>query len=127
MRKNSSLHFTSLRAAHGHVILGDGTTTLDIHGIGTVTCTVGNHRLTIENVRYVPGLGESIYSLFQYFQTPDHSLHSSFEDGLELIFLTSKPKQLFGIMTSTWMPYHFLEQRIKMNPLWNSQMYFAEI
>jgi len=88
--------FTSLRPAHGQVILGDGSTTLDIHGIGTVTCTVGEHKLVIENVRYVPGLGESIYSLFLHIQTPGHSLHSSCEDGLSIIFPNFTTKAILG-------------------------------
>jgi len=88
--------FTSLRPAQGQVILGDGSTTLDIHGIGTVTCKVGDHRLVIEDVRYVPGLGESIYSLFLHIQTPGHRLHSSFEDGLEIIFPNFTTKAILG-------------------------------
>jgi hypothetical protein len=66
------------------------------HMLGTVTCRVGNQRLTIENVRYVPGLRESIYSLFWHIQTPDHSLHSSFEDGPEIIFPHFKTKAILG-------------------------------
>ncbi len=56
--------FTSLTPAQGHVILGDGITRLPIHGIGTVTCHIGGDKVCIENVRYVPDLLESIYSLF---------------------------------------------------------------
>jgi hypothetical protein len=88
--------FTSLRPAQGQVILGDGSTILDIHGIGTVTCKVGDHRLVIEDVRYVPGLGEFIYSLLLHIQTPGHSLHSSFEDGLEIIFPNFTTKGILG-------------------------------
>jgi len=51
--------FTSLRPAHGQVILGDGSTTLDIHGIG-------------------------------------HSLHSSCEDGLSIIFPNFTTKAILG-------------------------------
>jgi hypothetical protein len=35
--------FTSITPTTGRVILGDGTTTLDILGIGTVKCTIGPH------------------------------------------------------------------------------------
>jgi hypothetical protein len=49
-----------LTPASGRVILGDGTTTLDIKGVGTVRCMIGPNMLRIPNVRYVPGLAESI-------------------------------------------------------------------
>jgi len=61
------------------VILGYGTTTLGIRGIGKVKCTIGPHTLNIPNVRYVPGLAESIYSLFLHIKQPDHGLQSSFD------------------------------------------------
>ncbi len=88
--------FTSLTPAKGQVILGDGTTCLPIHGIGTVTCLIGNHTLQINNVRYVPGLSESIYSLFSHIQSPGHSVHSSFEDGLYIIFPDFKVQAVLG-------------------------------
>jgi len=88
--------FTSLNPSQGHVVLGDGKTSLSIHGIGTVTCRIGQHILTIEDVRYVPGLSESIYSLFRHIQEPQHSLQSSFEDGLSLIFPEFTTKAVLG-------------------------------
>jgi len=89
--------FTSLTPAQGCVILGDGKTKLDIHGIGTVTCLIDGHRLVIENVRYVPDLGESIYSLFIHIQTPNHGLQSSFEDGLQLVFPDFHTNAVLGL------------------------------
>ncbi len=73
--------FTSLSSATGHVILGDGKTKLQIKGIGTVSCTIGDQLLTINNVRYVPDLAESMYSLFLQIQFPSHSLYSSHDEG----------------------------------------------
>lgn len=88
--------FTSLAPAKGQVILGDGQTCLPIHGIGTVTCTFGNYTLCMDNVWYVPGLSESIYSLFSHFQSPSHSVHSSFDDGHYVIFPTFTVKAVLG-------------------------------
>jgi hypothetical protein len=88
--------FTSLNPSQGHVVLGDGKMSLSIHGIGTVTCKIGQHILTIEDVRYVPGLSESIFSLFRHIQEPQHSLQSSFEDGLSLIFPEFTSKAVLG-------------------------------
>ena len=48
--------FTSLTPAQGQVVLGDGKTCLSFHGIGTVTCRVGDNILTIVDVCYVPDL-----------------------------------------------------------------------
>jgi hypothetical protein len=89
--------FTSLAPAQGCVILGDGKTKLSIHGIGTVTCLIDGHCLEIDHVRYVPDLGESIYSLFIHIQTPGHSLQSSFEDGLQIVFPDFHTKAVLGI------------------------------
>jgi hypothetical protein len=50
--------------AAGHVLLGDGKTSLSIKGVGTVKYKIGSNILRIENVRYIPDLAESIYSLF---------------------------------------------------------------
>jgi hypothetical protein len=41
--------FTQLTPTQGQVILGDGKTTLLIHGIGTVTCQIGDRILHIED------------------------------------------------------------------------------
>jgi hypothetical protein len=78
--------FTSITPTTGRVILGDGTTTLDILGVGTVKCTIGSNTLIIPNVRYVRSLAESIYSLFLHIKQPNHGLESSFESGLKIIF-----------------------------------------
>jgi hypothetical protein len=56
--------FESLYPATGRVILGDGKTVLDMKGVGTVKCQIGNHMLKIDNVCYIPDLAESIYNLF---------------------------------------------------------------
>jgi len=73
---------TKIIPANGSVLLGDGQTALPILGIGTVRCKIENHILEIENVRYVPSLAESIYSLFVHIQHSGHGLHSSCDTGL---------------------------------------------
>jgi len=88
--------FETLRPATGSVILGDGTTTVSIKGIGTVKCTVDSHLLTIPNVRYIPGLSESVYSLFQHIKTPNHGLKSTFDDRLYLNFPDFQTKTIIG-------------------------------
>jgi hypothetical protein len=40
--------FETLTPAKGKVILGDGTTTLDILGIGTVRCIIENKDFTLK-------------------------------------------------------------------------------
>jgi hypothetical protein len=64
--------FETLHPASGNVFLGDGKTVLAIKGIGTVKCRIGDHILQIEDVRYIPDLAESIYSLFLHIQCPGH-------------------------------------------------------
>jgi hypothetical protein len=76
--------FETLTPAKGKVILGDGTTILDILGIGIVQCIIDNKTLQIDNVRYVPALAESIYSLFLHIKQPYHGLQSSPETGLKI-------------------------------------------
>jgi hypothetical protein len=88
--------FTSLAPAQGHVIFSDGITRLPIHGIGTVTCSIGSDKLCIENVRYVPDLSESIYSLFCHIQSPGHSVYSSFEEGIYIVFPQFKVQAILG-------------------------------
>ena len=88
--------FTSLTPAQGQVILGDGRTRLPIHGIGSVTCKIGDNILQIDEVCYIPGLAESIYSLFCHIQSSHHILHSSFEEGLHIVFPDFKSKALLG-------------------------------
>jgi hypothetical protein len=76
--------------------LGDVNTTLDIMGIGTVRCIIGSNFLCIENVRYVPGLAESINSLFLHIKQPNHGLHSSFGTDLQINFPTFQATVLIG-------------------------------
>jgi hypothetical protein len=76
--------FDFITPAKGNVILGDGKTSLSIQGVSTVKCLIGSHLIQIENVRYIPDLSESIYSLFLHIQQPHHGLESSFEGGLFL-------------------------------------------
>jgi hypothetical protein len=42
--------------------------------------------LSINNVRWVPDLSESVYSLFLHIQCPNHRVSSSFENGLTIYF-----------------------------------------
>jgi hypothetical protein len=88
--------FEVIHPASGHVLLGDGHTTLNIQGVGTVKCYVGNHVLTITEVRCIPDLAESIYSLFQHIKCPGHGLHLNSTDGLFLTFLGFQTKTIIG-------------------------------
>ena len=76
--------------------MGDGKTTLPILGVGTVKCIIGSNILTIPDVRYIPGLSESVYSLLIHIKTPGHGLDSSFDKGLHLTFPTFKTQALVG-------------------------------
>jgi hypothetical protein len=53
--------FESMTPMSGKVILGDGKTSLDIKGLRTVKMQFGYNILSVENVRCVPDLAESIY------------------------------------------------------------------
>jgi hypothetical protein len=88
--------FDTLIPTTGTVLLGDGKTTVTIQGVGTVKCRIGDNVLTLHNVRYIPGLSESIYSLFIHIQSPGHRLESTFEDGLYIVFPTFKTKAVIG-------------------------------
>jgi hypothetical protein len=88
--------FETLLPSSGQVILGDGKTSLSIKGVGTVKCKIGSHVLRIENVRYIPDLAESIYSLFLHIKCPQHGLHSSFDTGLFIVFPEFKTKAIVG-------------------------------
>jgi hypothetical protein len=88
--------FESITPFLGKVILGDGQTTLNIQGIGTVKLQIGDHIHSIDNVCYIPDLAESIYSLFRHIHTPNHGLKSSFDDGLHIIFPTFSTKAILG-------------------------------
>ena len=56
----------------------------------------GDSILSLDNVRYIPSLTESIYSLFVHIQRPDHAVHSSFDDGLSIIFPDFKSKGIIS-------------------------------
>jgi len=88
--------FANLVPTQGKVILGDGKTTLDIQGIGQIKCIVGNNTLVIDNVRYVPNLAESIYSLFLHIKQQHHGVQSLFDDGLPLKFPNFTTKTVVG-------------------------------
>jgi hypothetical protein len=88
--------FTSMLPASGKVILGDGKTSLPILGMGNVQCLIGSQKLTIENVRCIPTLSESIYSLFLHVQLPIHGIHSSFDQGLFLQSPDFQTKAIIG-------------------------------
>jgi len=68
--------FESLTPASGNVIVGVGKTSLDIQGIGTIKLLSDGHTILIDNVRYIPALAKSIYSLFLHVQCPSHGLYS---------------------------------------------------
>jgi hypothetical protein len=93
---NDSAFFEYISAVLGKGILGVGKTSLDIKGVGTIKLKFGQNILTVENVRYVPSLAESIYSLFLHIQRPDHALHSSFADGLSIVFPTFRATAIIG-------------------------------
>jgi hypothetical protein len=80
--------FKSLTPMSGKVILGDGKTSLEIKGVDTIKLRFGDDTLLVDNVRCVPDLAESIYSLFLHVQSPVFALHSSFDAGLSIIFPT---------------------------------------
>jgi hypothetical protein len=88
--------FTSILPATGRVILGDGQTSIPIHGVGTVKCYIGTNEVIIPNVRYVPDISESIYSLFLHIKTPGHGIQSSFDQGLFLSFPTFQMQAIIG-------------------------------
>jgi hypothetical protein len=55
---------------------------LAIKGVGTVKLRFKDQIISIPNVRYIPDLSESVCSLFVHIQCPDHSISSSYDDGL---------------------------------------------
>lgn len=97
--------FETLHPVKGRVFLGNGKTVLDIQGIVTVKCKIGNDILMIDHVQYIPDLVESIYSLFLHIWSPGHGLTSSFEEGLFIIFPTFRQRQYWVQMTFTWMRF----------------------
>jgi hypothetical protein len=90
------IFFDTITPATGQVILGDGKTSLKIEGIGTVKLKFGDSILSIDNVRYIPSLAESIYSLFVHIQHPNHAVYSSFSEGLSIIFPDFQSKAIIG-------------------------------
>ncbi len=88
--------FIDLQPAQGNVILGDGKTNIKIQGIGTVKCFISGNLVTIPNVRYIPSLGESIYSLFVHIKSPGHGLESTTDRGLFIKFPTFSSKAIIG-------------------------------
>jgi hypothetical protein len=88
--------FESITPMSGKVILGDGRTSLEIKGVGTIKLKFGNDCLLVPEVRYVPDLAESIYSLFLHIQSPGYALHSSFGAGMSIIFPTFTTKAIIG-------------------------------
>jgi len=88
--------FTTMSPATGYVLLDDGKTILQIQGIGIISCKIGQHTLTVDHVRYIPDLAESIYSLFLHIQCPSHSLFSSYDEGLNIIFPEFRTKAILG-------------------------------
>jgi hypothetical protein len=92
--------FDTISPDQGTVHLREGKTSIAIKGVGTVKCFIGSNLVTLENVRYIPELGESIYSLFLHVQSPGHGLIPSFDDGIYITFLfpfpTFKTKAIIG-------------------------------
>jgi hypothetical protein len=88
--------FSHLVPTSGRVILGDGKTSLQIKGVGTVMCRIGSEILSIDNICWVPDLSESIYSLFLHIQCPGHSIKSTFEEGLIIFFPGFHTKAIVG-------------------------------
>jgi len=88
--------FVNIQPSSGTVYLGDGKTALSIQGVSPVQCKIGTETLTLHNVRYIPTLSESIYSLFQHVQSPGHRLESSYEKGLYIIFPSFKTKAIIS-------------------------------
>jgi hypothetical protein len=83
---NDLSFFDNIQQVSGKVILGDGITCVPIQGIGNIRLKLGDNIITIKDVRHVPDLAESIYSLFHHIQSPNHGLQSSFDTGLYINF-----------------------------------------
>jgi hypothetical protein len=88
--------FESLSPVTGNVILGDGKTSVPIQGIGVIKLCIDGHTILIPNVCFVPSLAENIYSLFCHIQCKDHGLHSSFSEGLYIVFPDFQTKAILG-------------------------------
>jgi len=90
---NNRTFFDTIYQAPGNILLGDGKTTISIQGSG-VKCCISSNILTIPNVRYIPELSESIYSIFLHIKTPQHGLESSYDKGLYIQFPHFKTKAI---------------------------------
>jgi hypothetical protein len=88
--------FSTLTPTSGTVLLGDGKSRIDIKGVGTVTCYIDNHLVSISNFRCIPDLGESVYSLFLHVKSPGHGLDSTSDQGLFLTFPDFRTKVIIG-------------------------------
>jgi hypothetical protein len=93
--------FVNMRPASGQVLLGDGKTNTPIQGIGTINGQV----VELENVRYIPDLGESIYSLLLHIQGEGQGLESTYDKGLFITFPTFKSKAIIGT-TDIYLDIH---------------------
>jgi hypothetical protein len=82
--------FEFIFPATDSVTLGDGTTKMPSKVIGTIRCNICLNTLNLKNVRYVPSLAESVYSLRIHIKQKDHSLYSSYDSGLHVSKLPSK-------------------------------------
>jgi hypothetical protein len=88
--------FMEIHPAQGNVLLGDGRTSIKIQGIGTVKCFISGNEVTIPNIRYIPELGESIYSLFVHIRSQNHGLESTTDQGLFINFPNFKSLAIIG-------------------------------
>jgi hypothetical protein len=88
-----------------------------VKGIGTVKCKIGDHVLCLENVQYIPDLSESIYSLFLHIRSPGHGLHSTFDDGLFILFPTFRTKAILGTddIYLDAAPFHLPSDQVDCN------------
>ncbi len=59
-------------------------------------CKIGSEILTLHNVRFIPDLSKSMYSLFQHIQSLGHKLESSSQDGLYITFPSFRTKAIIG-------------------------------
>ncbi len=72
--------------------MGDGKTGISIKGLGTVKCVIDGHQVTLKDVRYIPDLRESIYSLFLHIKSENHGLDSTYDKDLFVTFPSFKNK-----------------------------------
>jgi len=109
--------FVDMRPASGTVILGDGKTGISIKGLGTVKCVIDGHQVTLKDVRYIPDLRESIYSLFLHIKSENHGLDSTYDKGLFVTFPSFKTKAIIGT-TDIYLNIHpFLQDTSKSDEI----------